>query len=116
VNSRLNGYFNPSCFTAPSIIGADGAATAFGNGGIGNVAGPAHQDFDISIIRKIPLGHSDARSLEFRAEFYNAFNTLSFALPPVEDAGSVCLVGVDCPPNITTGVVGFAPDPSFGVI
>ena len=115
VTSRLNGYFNNSCFTAPAIIGADGVATAFGNGGIGNVAGPAQQDFDISFIKNIPLGHSEARSLEFRAEFYNAFNTPSFALPPVLDAGSVCLVGVDCL-TATKGVVGFNPDPAFGVI
>jgi hypothetical protein len=114
VNSRLDGYFNASCFTAPPIIGADGLVTAFGNGGIGNVTGPAQQDFDISIIKKIPLGHNDARSLEFRAEFFNAFNTPSFALPPVLDAGSVCLAGVDCLSR--NGVVGFNPDPAFGVI
>jgi hypothetical protein len=116
VNSKLNGYFNSSCFTAPPIIGADGVATAFGNGGIGNVKGPAQQDFDISIIKKIPLGHSDARSLEFRAEFFNAFNTPSFALPPILDAGSVCLAGVDCLSTPANGVVGFNPDPAFGVI
>ncbi len=122
VNSRLNGYFNTSCFTAPPIIGADGLATAFGNGGIGNVAGPAQQDFDISIIKDIPFGHSDARKLEFRAEFYNAFNTPSFALPSIAgapvDAGSVCLVGVDCLPTAlsSNGVVGFNTDPEFGVI
>jgi hypothetical protein len=115
VNSRLNGYFNSSCFTAPPVIGADGLVTAFGNGGIGDVTGPAQQDFDISIIKKIPLGHNEARSLEFRAEFYNAFNTPSFALPPVLDAGSVCLVGVDCV-TATKGAVGFNPDPAFGVI
>ena len=115
VTSRLNGFFNASCFTAPPIIGADGVATAFGNGGIGNVAGPAQQDFDISIIKKIPFGHSEARGLEFRAEFFNAFNTPSFGLPSILDAGSVCLVGVDCL-TATKGVVGFNPDPSFGVI
>lgn len=116
INSRLNGYFNASCFTAPPIIGADGVATAFGNGGIGNVRGPAQQDFDISIIKKIPFGHSDARSLEFRAEFFNAFNTPSFALPPIQDAGSVCLAGEDCLSTPANGVVGFNPDPGFGVI
>ena len=123
VNSRLNGYFNAACFTGPPVIGAVdpgfGAAvvTAFGNGGIGNVTGPAQQDFDISIIKKIPLGHNEARSLEFRAEFYNAFNTPSFA-NPILDAGSVCFVlygdCISAPPN--GGLVGFNPDPSFGVI
>jgi Carboxypeptidase regulatory-like domain/TonB dependent receptor len=120
VKSRLGGpgqkkYFNTSCFTTPPpVIGADGLATAFGNGGIGNVAGPAQQDFDISIIKNIPFGHSDARRAEFRAEFYNAFNKTSFALPSPVDAGSVCLVGVDC--LQTTGTVGFNADPGFGVL
>jgi len=119
VTSRLNGYFNASCFTAPPVIGADGLVTAFGNGGIGNVAGPAQQDFDISIIKKIPLGHSEVRSLEFRAEFYNAFNTPSFGLTSVAgepiDAGSVCVAGIDCL-STPKGIVGFNPNPAFGVI
>ncbi|MGH9682907.1 MAG: carboxypeptidase regulatory-like domain-containing protein [Candidatus Acidiferrales bacterium] len=116
VTSRLNNYFNGACFVAPPVIGADGLATAFGNGGIGNVAGPAQQDFDISIIKVTPLGHSEARNLEFRAEFYNAFNTPSFS-NPVNDAGTVCLVGVTCPPgSIGSGLVQFSPDPAFGTI
>jgi len=121
VNSRLGGatskpYFDPSCFTAPPVIGADGIATAFGNGGIGNVKGPAQQDFDISIIKKIPFGHNDARSAEFRAEFFNAFNTPSFS-NPVLDAGSVCVAAFgDCVSPPATGAVGFNPDPSFGTI
>lgn len=116
VESRLNGFFNGACFTAPPVIGADGIATAFGNGGIGNVKGPAQQDFDIAIIKKTPLGHSDARNLEFRAEFFNAFNHASFS-NPVTDAGSLCLMGANCPPTITSGPpVQFVPDPSFGVV
>lgn len=102
VESRINGFFNGACFVGPPVIGADGLATAFGNGGIGNVRGPAQQDFDISVIKKTPIGDSDARSLEFRAEFYNAFNHASFS-NPVTDAGAV--IGPQ-----------FAADPSFGVI
>lgn len=114
VENRLNGFINAACFTAPPVIGADGIATGFGNSGIGNVTGPAQQDFDISIIKKTPLGHSDARNLEFRAEFYNAFNHPSFS-NPVLDAGSVCLFGVTC--TTTTGpLVQLTPDPALGVI
>jgi hypothetical protein len=98
----------------PPVIGADGIATGFGNGGIGNVRGPAQQDFDIAIIKKTPLGHSEARNIEFRAEFYNAFNHASFS-NPATDAGSVCLLGVTC--AATSGpLVQLSPDPSFGVI
>lgn len=107
VTSRLNGFFNPACFTAPAVIGADGLATGFGNGGIGIVTGPAQQDFDISIIKKTALGHSEVRNLEFRAEFFNAFNTPSFS-NPVLDAGTVVPAGA-------TGAT-LAPDPAFGVI
>jgi Carboxypeptidase regulatory-like domain len=122
VTSRLNGFFNGACFTAPPVIGADGLATGFGNGGLGNVVGPAQQDFDISIIKKTALGHSEVRNLEFRAEFYNAFNTPSFS-NPVLDFGSVCAVGLTCPPagsGVTlvgpNPVVKLAVDPSFGLI
>jgi hypothetical protein len=114
VKSRLNGFFNTACFVVPPVIGADGIATGFGNGGIGNVRGPAQQDFDIAIIKKTPLGHSEARNIEFRAEFYNAFNHASFSNPGT-DAGSVCLLGVTC--AATSGpLVQLSPDPSFGVI
>jgi len=94
---------------------ADGAATAFGNGGIGNVKGPAQTGLRYFNHQEIPFGHTDARALEFRAEFFNAFNTPSFA-PPILDAGSVCLAGVDCISNSASGAVGFNPDPAFGVI
>lgn len=117
VGSRLSGFFDSACFTAPPVIGADGLATGFGNSGIGSVTGPAQQDIDISIIKKTPLGHSEVRNLEFRAEFYNAFNTPSFS-NPVLDFGSGCLVGINCPPNSvgSNPTVQLAPDPGFGVI
>jgi hypothetical protein len=114
IESRLNGFFNNSCFVAPPVIGADGIATGFGNSGIGNVSGPAQQDFDISLIKKTPIGHSDARNLEFRAEFYNAFNHPSFA-NPILDAGTVCLLGVTCATSAGP-VVQLMPDPALGFV
>jgi len=38
--SKLNGYFNASCFTSSPVIGADGIGTAFGNSATGIVDGP----------------------------------------------------------------------------
>jgi hypothetical protein len=35
VESKLNSYFIPSCFTSPPVIGADGIGTAFGNSSTG---------------------------------------------------------------------------------
>lgn len=79
VGSRLNQYFNASCLVAPPVITTDGA-TAFGNLGTSIVRGPAEQDFDIAVIKNVPLW-SEARSLQFRGEFFNAFNTPSFNDP-----------------------------------
>ncbi len=78
IGSRLNHYFNTSCFTAPAVITADGG-TAFGDAGTSIVRGPAEQDFDIAVIKNIPFG--EARRLQFRGEFFNAFNTPSFSDP-----------------------------------
>lgn len=107
VTSRLNNYFNPSCFTAPPVIGSDGLATGFGNGGNGNVSGPDQRNFDISLIKRTPLGGENC-ALEFRAEFFNAFNTPSFANPAL-NAGTVA-------PDPNTGVASLQADPTLGQI
>jgi hypothetical protein len=122
VVSRLNSYINQSCFVAPPIIGADGLASGFGNSGIGIFRGPAQQDFDISIIKKTAIGHTEARNLEFRAEFYNAFNHPSFSNPNTDAGEFTC---IESPP-LTSPCVPvpgsvpatpfFAPDPTLGFI
>ena len=106
VTSKLDNYFNTSCFTLPPVIGDDGLATAFGNAGNGIVSGPDQRNFDISVIKKIPF--TESKALEFRAEFFNAFNTPSFANPPL-NAGTVTQ-------DLTTGLPTFQPDSSFGKI
>jgi Carboxypeptidase regulatory-like domain len=79
VNSRLNNFFNPNCFVAPPVIGADGLATAFGDSGTGIISGPDQRNFDIAILKRTPL--TERFNLDFRAEFFNAFNTSQFADP-----------------------------------
>jgi hypothetical protein len=82
LESRLNGYFNASCFAPFAIIGDDGKGTAFGNSGVGIVKGPGQGNFDISLSKRTALGFlNEASNLEFRAEFFNAFNTPQFANP-----------------------------------
>ncbi|MGH9526415.1 MAG: hypothetical protein ACRD2F_07050, partial [Terriglobales bacterium] len=78
IGDRLNHYFNSSCFVAPPVVTADGA-TGFGNLGPSVARGPAEQDFDIALIKNLPLG--EGRHLQIRGEFYNAFNTPSFSDP-----------------------------------
>ena len=80
MQDKLNNYFNRQCLTTPPVVGADGRATAFGNTGVGIVLGPAQQNIDMSIARKLAL-FSESKILEFRAEFFNLFNTPQFSGP-----------------------------------
>ncbi|PYX00283.1 MAG: hypothetical protein DMG89_05020 [Acidobacteria bacterium] len=107
VSRRVDNYFNASCFTLPPIIGSDGLATAFGNSGNGIVSGPDQRNFDISLIKNVLL-RGENKSLEFRAEFFNAFNTPSFANPAL-NAGTVA-------PDPVTGLPSLQADPTFGTI
>jgi len=72
VSARLNEYFNVNCFTPASAIGD------FGTSGRNILRGPNQKNIDISIVKFFPIGE---RRLEFRSEFFNAFNTVSFANP-----------------------------------
>lgn len=72
VTSRLNQYFNTSCFTPATAIGD------FGTSGRNILRGPDQRNADISIVKFFPIGE---RRFEFRSEFFNAFNSVSFANP-----------------------------------
>lgn len=82
VQSKLNQYFNRSCFASPPIIGADGIGTAFGNSATGIVNGPGQANLDIAISRNArtnwPVEHS---AIQFRVEFFNALNHPQFGNP-----------------------------------
>ena len=82
IESKLNGYFNASCFTTPPIVGADGIGTGFGDSATGLVNGPDQANLDIAISKAITFDWPHEKtSLTFRAEFYNAFNHPQFANP-----------------------------------
>ena len=49
----------------------------YGDAPIAPIYGPGQANFDITLMKKFPLW-SDKRSLEFRSEFYNAFNHTQF--------------------------------------
>jgi hypothetical protein len=80
--SNISSYFDASCFTTPPVIGADNIGTAFGNSGTGIVNGPGQANLDMSISKAIPFSwpHEKGR-VEFRGEFFNAFNHPQFANP-----------------------------------
>lgn len=82
IESKLNDYFNRACFTKPPIIGADGIGTAFGNSGTGIVNGPGQANLDLALSKSVEgRWLPEKSSLQFRAEFYNAFNHPQFANP-----------------------------------
>ena len=56
--------------------------TAFGDSATGIVNGPGQANLDLSLVKTIPLRwRQEADSLQFRAEFFNAFNHPQFADP-----------------------------------
>lgn len=86
VKDRLNGFFNTSAFV-PSrqvLVGTtlnpffDGNAP-FGTVGRNTLIGPGQKNLDISIVKFIPVRESF--NVEFRTEFFNAFNTVNFSNP-----------------------------------
>jgi hypothetical protein len=93
VTSKLNNYFNRSCIMRANpanpnsaaiwpVIGNDGVATNFGNSGVGVVFGPDQRNFDIAIIKRTSLNRlREGANIEFRTEFFNAFNTTQFSNP-----------------------------------
>ncbi len=104
--SKLKNYINTPCFdltlNSYPIIGADGIGTDFGTSGIGEVIGPNQNNWDIALIKSTSL--TERVKLDFRAEFFNAFNHPQFANPDLD-------AGLSAP---ELGLV--APNPNFGRI
>jgi hypothetical protein len=65
-------WFDTSCFAAP-------AQFVFGNSGKSHVRGPGVVNFDLSLFKKFAI--DEKRAIEFRSEFFNAFNNPHFANP-----------------------------------
>jgi hypothetical protein len=79
VISRLNGWFNPAAFAPPPTIG-DG--TGFGNCGVGILRGPDQKNLDFAVTRNFSI--TERNKIQFRAEFFNLFNTPNFGLPETD--------------------------------
>jgi len=83
--------FNPSAFAFP------GPGSA-GNVGRNTITGPHSINVNIAVLKNFPFG--EGRRVQFRAEFFNAFNHTNFKLPENRlDQGT------------TTGTIGDAFDP-----
>jgi len=86
VESRLGGpsggpgWVVPGAFCAPLVAPfSPDNSTLFGNSGIGIILGPGQVNFDISILKVTPI--TEGKTLQFRAEFFNAFNHPQFDNP-----------------------------------
>jgi len=71
VNERVDNYLNRDAFQS--------SGPYFGNLGRNTVMGPDQRRVDLVVSKLTPI--REAVSLEFRAEFFNAFNTVSFRNP-----------------------------------
>lgn len=85
IGSRLNDYFNASAFCAPPVIGVVngvGGATGYGDTGRAILLGPGQFNWDLALVKDTKVGglREDA-TLQFRSEFFNAFNHADFANP-----------------------------------
>lgn len=69
--SRLR-WFDTNCFVLPPY-------DSFGNAGINYLYGPGTRNLDFAIFKSFPVYES--QQLEFRAEFFNAFNFTNFGNP-----------------------------------
>ena len=92
--ANLQHYFNPAGFcTAPVVPFGDpgsattGPATGFGDSGVGGVLGPGQFNWDISILKNTQI--TERVKMQFRADFYNAFNHPQFADPGGLSFGTV---------------------------
>ena len=74
VEGRLGQYFNKAAFSSTCANVAP-----FGTSGRNILRGPDQRNFDISIVKSFPL--AEKSRLEFRTEFFNAFNRVNFANP-----------------------------------
>ena len=66
------GWFNPNAFSLPPF-------GTFGNVGRGSLTGPGLADVDLSLFKETKV--SEKLGVQFRAEFFNAFNRVNFGPP-----------------------------------
>ena len=72
--SRLNQFFNTACFTVPGAFTYGTASRTDPH-----LRGPGINNFDIALSKKTRI--NERFNLEFRTEFFNAFNRVQFGKP-----------------------------------
>jgi Carboxypeptidase regulatory-like domain len=86
VESRLGGrsggtgWINAGSFCAPLVAPfSPDNSTLFGNSGIGIILGPGQVNYDFSLLKITNI--TERQTVQFRAEFFNAFNHPQFGNP-----------------------------------
>jgi hypothetical protein len=97
VNSGLAGgpgYFNgikAGVFCNPQAV-AGGTPTGYGGDGLGALRGPGQDNWDMSVAKTFKI--KESQTVEFRTEFFNAFNHPQFGNPAANVAlGSFGQIG-----------------------
>jgi len=87
-------WFNPACFPLPAAVPDlvnGGEYVPYGNSGFNPLYGPGIMNFDLSAFKSFRI--AEDKRLEFRSEFFNAFNNPHFGLPlagvPSATAGEI---------------------------
>ena len=84
------GYINRVCINGLTATGGTaawipveaGGGTHFGNSGVGIIEGPGQNNTDVAIIKRTNIPFlTEGANVEFRTEFFNAFNTPQFGNP-----------------------------------
>ena len=78
----LTQWFDPSCFPLPAPVPDlvnGGVFIPYGNAGQGILYGPRIVNFDLSAFKSFQI--TESKRLEFRSEFFNAFNKANFNNP-----------------------------------
>jgi hypothetical protein len=76
----LQEWFNPDAFRIVSCVNSAIPETCkYGNAGTGILEGPAFKNIDFSLFKSFSL--RERAKLQFRAEFFNLFNTPQFGIP-----------------------------------
>jgi len=93
------GYFNLAGFcSAPIVPFGDATASDYGNSRVGTVLGPGQFNWDISILKNTPI--TERVKMQFRADFYNAFNHPQFADPGGASFGTVGFENIASPSTV----------------
>jgi hypothetical protein len=114
LRSRIDGYINRNCIArnaagaaAWPIIGDNGTGTAFGNSGVGILLGPGQNNSDIAVLKRTPVKWiGEGGNIEFRAEFFNAFNHTQFANPATNVSSAT--FGVISATSVNSRIIQFA--------